>query len=190
MYARVTRLEVPPEKMDADIALTAEIAHEVENTPGGIGVLYMVDRETCATVAVSLWDSEQAMRDSEELATRVAQKRVTESSARVLDLGRYEVVARPAHLVAKTTQRSREIWREPYRHGPPRRRRGTSTADLCSSAVRGLNRSARRRATPQGPSGVRPHAGCPAPRTTRRDWRAVRSRARRRGHQDRRTRER
>lgn len=98
MYARVTRFQMPKNKIEVDIAATAGIAREVEATPGGIGVFYFVDRDAGETMAISLWDSERSMRESEALASRVTQQRMNATSAEVIDRRHWEVASWPAHL--------------------------------------------------------------------------------------------
>lgn len=100
MYARVSRYEVPKEKLEGDIKGTAETVKKVDVLPGELGVYYLVDRESGKTMSITLWESEQAMRDSESAASKLRQKTSSASSAKIVAIERYEVVAQPSQVPA------------------------------------------------------------------------------------------
>lgn len=100
MYARVSRLDVPIDKLDEEIKHADETQREVAQIPGSQGLYYLVDRETGKMMAVALWESELAMRDSETSASKVRQRVAERSSAKVVSVERYEVVTSPAKVPA------------------------------------------------------------------------------------------
>jgi heme-degrading monooxygenase HmoA len=96
MYARVSRYEVPIEKLDEDIRGAEETEKKVRAMPGSQGLYYLVDRDTGKTMSITLWDSEKAMRDSDTAASQLREETTAASSARIVAIERYEVVAQPA----------------------------------------------------------------------------------------------
>lgn len=93
MYARVNRYSVPIGLLEQDIALSDEIARFTVGATGSRGYYYLVDRQTGATMGVSLWEGEQAMRDAEQVTTANVERRRTQSGARVVSRESYEVVS-------------------------------------------------------------------------------------------------
>jgi hypothetical protein len=70
MHARVNTITGSPDQADAGIS---DFVHTVvpwikEN--GGRGGILLVDRETGKSIAVTLWNDEEAMRASEEAANQ------------------------------------------------------------------------------------------------------------------------
>lgn len=100
MYARVSRYEVPIEKLDNDIRGADETVRKVAAIPGSQGLFYLVDRETGRTMSITLWASEQAMLESEALASWIREETSTASAAKVVSVERYEVVAQPTAFPA------------------------------------------------------------------------------------------
>ncbi len=98
MHARVTRLRVPAYELDEDIALDEESARVVAETPGSLGFYYLVDRTTGNTMAITFWESEEALRASEEMASQRRAARTSPLSATVVSVERYEVVYPPSGM--------------------------------------------------------------------------------------------
>jgi heme-degrading monooxygenase HmoA len=96
MYARVSRYEVPIGKLDEDIRGVDETEKKVAAMPGSLGLYYLVERDSGRTMSLTLWESEQAMRDSETSASRLRDETSAASSAKIVSIERYEVVAQPA----------------------------------------------------------------------------------------------
>ena len=91
MHARVTRYEGgTPEALD-DAVETKKRALPTEfgQTEGMKGTVFLVDRQSGTVVAISLWRDEEAMRASEDEATRVREE-VT-NPGETASVERYEV---------------------------------------------------------------------------------------------------
>lgn len=67
MYARSTTFQGRPDNIDAGIAFVKnEVAPMIEGIDGCRGLSLLVDRETGRCIATTSWDSEEAMRASDE----------------------------------------------------------------------------------------------------------------------------
>jgi heme-degrading monooxygenase HmoA len=69
-----------------------EVLPQVRAVAGSTGVLLLLDRENGRALTITLWESEQAMQESEERRAALQQGTTTVSGARV-ETTRYEVVA-------------------------------------------------------------------------------------------------
>jgi hypothetical protein len=98
VYARVTRLEVPLDKLAEEIASTELVQMKVEQTPGSRGLFYMVDHQTGKAMAITLWDTEQALAESQEMADGVTAERQKETSERLVSQETFHVVATPTEF--------------------------------------------------------------------------------------------
>jgi heme-degrading monooxygenase HmoA len=75
MHARVSTLQLDPSRVDQAVSrLEEEIVPELEGANGFKGFTAMVDRQSGRIVGVSFWESEDAMRDSEELGQSSRQR--------------------------------------------------------------------------------------------------------------------
>ncbi|MFX0576019.1 antibiotic biosynthesis monooxygenase [Nocardia nepalensis] len=67
MYARSTNIQAQPSNIDAGIAhVRDEVMPAVQGLPGCIGLSLLVDRQSGRCIATTAWESEDAMRDSED----------------------------------------------------------------------------------------------------------------------------
>jgi heme-degrading monooxygenase HmoA len=67
VYARSTTIQAQPSNIDAGIAhVRDEVMPAVEGLPGCIGLSLLVDRQSGRCIATTAWESEDAMRDSED----------------------------------------------------------------------------------------------------------------------------
>lgn len=96
MYARVSRYEVPTDRLEEDIRGAEATERRVAAMPGALGLYYLVDRQSGRTMSITLWDSEQAMHDSEMEASQLRNKTSGAVAATITGIERYEVVAQPA----------------------------------------------------------------------------------------------
>jgi glucose dehydrogenase len=93
MFARVNEFEGTAEELAADVKNAGGISRKVDATPGSLGMLYLLDRENGRALAITLWESETAMRDSDERASEIREESSRAAGTRVVRVGRYEVVA-------------------------------------------------------------------------------------------------
>ena len=67
MHARVTRMRGNSETMEAGIAHFRDtLLEQLERMPGFRDAVLMIDREHGDGLAITLWDTEEAMRQSEQ----------------------------------------------------------------------------------------------------------------------------
>ena len=93
MYARVSTLQGPADKIDAGMEkIRAEVQPEVEAISGFRGILFLADRSRGRPVSVTLWESEQAMQESRQAADRIRQKAADAESASIQAVEEYEVL--------------------------------------------------------------------------------------------------
>lgn len=92
MHARMTRYEgaAPDAIEDSLEAKHGVLPTEFGQTEGMKGVVFLADRQSGAVVVISLWQDEEAMRASEDEATRVREE-VT-GPGETASVERYEVV--------------------------------------------------------------------------------------------------
>jgi heme-degrading monooxygenase HmoA len=73
MFARVSTFEGDPEQVDELTRYAEEqVVPALRELDGFNGVLGLADRQSGKVLAVTLWESEQAMRASEEAASSYA----------------------------------------------------------------------------------------------------------------------
>ena len=91
MHARLTRYEgaAPDATEEAVEAKKGVLPTEFGQTEGMTGAVFLVDRENGTILVISLWEDEEAMRASEEEATRVREE-VT-GPGETASVERYEV---------------------------------------------------------------------------------------------------
>jgi hypothetical protein len=94
VYARVTTIHSPAERMDEGIQkVRDEILSGMREIPGFKGVIGMVDRNANTGVTISLWEDEQAMQESEEQGNRLRDEAAKAMKAETEPMvNRYEVV--------------------------------------------------------------------------------------------------
>jgi heme-degrading monooxygenase HmoA len=92
MHARVSTFTGPPEQYDAGIAKFREaVVPQVQQIEGFRGVLGLVDRGSGKGYTITLWESEEALRASEEEANKIREQAAAASSAQITSVERYEV---------------------------------------------------------------------------------------------------
>jgi hypothetical protein len=91
MHARVTRYEgAAPEAIEETLETKKRILPtEFGQTEEMKGILFLADRQSGTVVAISLWQDEEAMRASEDEATRVRDEVTAPGETASVD--RYEV---------------------------------------------------------------------------------------------------
>ena len=72
MFARVSTLQGPADKIDEGIkAVNEQILPAAKEMRGFKGMLALADRATGKMVGITLWESEDALKESEEAANRL-----------------------------------------------------------------------------------------------------------------------
>ncbi len=79
-------------------ASQANAVPRLRQMPGYRGLLFLLDRSTGQSMAVTLWENEQALRRSEEMARQVREQTVGggPQPALIESIDRYEVLVRDA----------------------------------------------------------------------------------------------
>ena len=92
MYARVSTLEGPPELMDESLRLAREVVLPQGRLMEGFkGMIALGDRQSGKTLGITFWESEEAMRASEEAANQLRQESAEASEDEIAGVERYEV---------------------------------------------------------------------------------------------------
>ncbi|WP_338674938.1 hypothetical protein V1460_19565 [Streptomyces sp. SCSIO 30461] len=92
MFARLSTYQGSPVPADGDLSATSEaVVRQVQDAHGFVGVYYLVDRSSGKAVSMTLWEDEQAMRDSEQRADRIREETARREGQRVLSVERFEV---------------------------------------------------------------------------------------------------
>jgi len=92
VYARVSILEGPPEQVDEGVRQAKEVVlprgRQIE---GFKGMIALADRQSGKTLGITFWESEEAMRTSEEEANRLREESAEASEETIAGVERYEV---------------------------------------------------------------------------------------------------
>ena len=95
MHARVTRIDASPERLDEMTRQFEERTVPVlDDLEGYHGYALLVDRESGAAMAVTYWESEEALQASEDAVTGERERAAeTAEAAAGPTVERYEVVS-------------------------------------------------------------------------------------------------
>ena len=94
MHARVSTYQGPtdPDQIEEGLRHVREnILPQVQQMDGFKGVVGLLDRQSGKSLSITLWESEEAMRQSEEEANRVRRESAEASRETIEDVERYEV---------------------------------------------------------------------------------------------------
>ena len=92
MYARIRTLEGPPELMDESLRLAREVVLPQGRLIEGFkGMIALGDRHSGRTVGITFWETEEAMRVSEEAANRLREESAQAGGDTIASVERYEV---------------------------------------------------------------------------------------------------
>jgi heme-degrading monooxygenase HmoA len=93
MFARVSTLSGDPQNVaQVESQVRDKVLPAAQQIPGFNGLLAMVDRSSGKALAVTFWESEQAMKDSEEAADRIREEVASGMGEQILGVERFEVV--------------------------------------------------------------------------------------------------
>ncbi len=92
MHARVSSFQSPPEQLSDDAVETVrtKLLPRVREMDGYRGAIFLMDRDTGKSMTVTLWDSEEAMRASEEKANQVRGDAAQTTSGDIGSVERFE----------------------------------------------------------------------------------------------------
>jgi heme-degrading monooxygenase HmoA len=94
MFARVSTLQGPPGQLDDGIkALQEQVFPAAKEMRGFKGILALADRATGKMVGITLWESGDALRESEEAANQLRSDTSSAGGAEIVSVERFEVVA-------------------------------------------------------------------------------------------------
>jgi heme-degrading monooxygenase HmoA len=92
VHARMSRLEGPPDQIDEGLRHVKEqVLPQIQQQDGFKGFIALADRQSGKMIGVSLWESEEAMRASEEVGDRTRSDSAEAVSGTVAGVERYEV---------------------------------------------------------------------------------------------------
>jgi len=92
MHARISTYEGDPGKVDEAIGMIeGQVMPAAKAIPGFSAGYWMVDRDTGKAISVTLWETEEALRASEEAADKLRQEGAAASDASIVSVDRYEV---------------------------------------------------------------------------------------------------
>ena len=95
MFARVSTFQESPEGIAESIRRLPETQQRVEamDLSGLKGIYYLVDRHSGKTLTITLWETEQDLKASEEAANQVRGEEAEATGGQIVDVERFEVVA-------------------------------------------------------------------------------------------------
>jgi heme-degrading monooxygenase HmoA len=92
MFARVSTFQGPPDQTAEGIRIAREqILPAARLMDGFKGIYLLFDQESGKSLSVTLWETEDDMRASEEAANRVRAESAKTSGETVVSVERYEV---------------------------------------------------------------------------------------------------
>jgi heme-degrading monooxygenase HmoA len=92
MHARVTHSKREPAKADESIRFVKDtVVPNAKKQPGFKGGYWLMDRTTGKGIGITLWESEETMRASDDASKQLADK-ATATGTQITGVERYEVV--------------------------------------------------------------------------------------------------
>ena len=92
MHARVSTFVGSADQYDAGLQQTREtVLPQVRELEGFRGALALIDRSTGKALTITLWETEDALRASEERASELRQQVAAASAEQIAGVERYEV---------------------------------------------------------------------------------------------------
>ncbi len=92
MYARISTLEGSPENIDEGLRQVREnVLPQIQQQEGFEGMVALADRQSGKTLGITFWQSEEALKASEEAADRLREDSAEAMSDTIAGVERYEV---------------------------------------------------------------------------------------------------
>jgi heme-degrading monooxygenase HmoA len=99
VYARVTRIRGQQARIEAaSVWFQEELLADLERIDGYCDAMLLVDHEHGETLAISFWETPEAMRASEHDAERLRAEAATVNEGAVTSVERFEVVVEASSL--------------------------------------------------------------------------------------------
>jgi hypothetical protein len=93
MHARLTRFQGPTTSLDESIRIaTTQAIPATAQLPGYVGAIFLVDRESGKLVTLSLWETEDHLRESDRTVARWRQQAADAGRVDIIAAERYEVI--------------------------------------------------------------------------------------------------
>lgn len=93
MFARVTTLQGPPDRVDRGIrAVQERVIPAARQMKGFKGMLALADRANGRMIGITLWETEDDMRQSDEAANQMRSDSANAGGADIASVERFEVV--------------------------------------------------------------------------------------------------
>jgi len=92
VYAGISTLEGSPEHIDEGLRQVREnVLPQIQQQEGFKGMVALADRQTGKTLGITFWESEEALKASEEAAERLREDSAEAMSDTIAAVERYEV---------------------------------------------------------------------------------------------------
>jgi heme-degrading monooxygenase HmoA len=91
VHARVSTFRGSPESIEKALAQAEEATSVVRGFEGNEGLIVLVDREGGRELTITLWDSADSLRASEEAANRIRRDLASSAGEEIQGVDRYEV---------------------------------------------------------------------------------------------------
>jgi len=93
MYARVNTFQGLPDRIDESIRTVREqVLPQLQGQDGFKGLIGMVERQAGKVIGVTLWESEEALRTSEEEADQLRRESAQAGDQTIANVERCEIV--------------------------------------------------------------------------------------------------
>jgi heme-degrading monooxygenase HmoA len=108
MFASVSTYQGPPDQIDDGLRYAQEnIVPSLQEVEGFEGVYLLVDRQSCKVLTITLWESEEALRASEQETTQLrSEHRGQWDQVPTAEAGSQEVAGVERYEVAISPERS------------------------------------------------------------------------------------
>ena len=92
MFVRATRIQNSSDRVDDGLADYEQAAAQMRGMPGNAGAILMADRASGVGMSVTFWETEDALRASEQPTDGLRAQLAQSTGATVIDVDRFELV--------------------------------------------------------------------------------------------------
>ncbi len=93
-YARVSTYEFEADRLDEARPAFEEATKNLGQMQGITEAMFLVDRAEGKAITITIWESEEALRASEQPAEEVRQRGAASGGGQITGVARYEIVLR------------------------------------------------------------------------------------------------